>query len=239
MLNCLTTLSAQTGLISSLFMAGLVGGVSHCAAMCGPFVIAQQSQYKESPTRLERFKSWSLFPYHMGRITTYIMIGVAFSQLLNLAYLFSPFKAVLSGALLLTAALLFLVSVLPALLDVFPFLGKVRFPAPTGLIMKLAQPLLRQGSLWRGYLLGVLLGFMPCGLVVAAVMAAAGTGDATLAAFGMGLFALGTIPGLMLVAFGGQTVAIKWPRFAPKLKLGLTLVSTGFLVLTAGKLLFD
>ena len=44
--NCLHTLDALgpaglPALMGALFLMGLAGGASHCAAMCGPFVLAQ------------------------------------------------------------------------------------------------------------------------------------------------------------------------------------------------------
>ena len=68
------------GLFTSLFMAGLVGGWSHCAGMCGPFVLAQVATRLEGipasrMTELHRLTGAAVLPYHFGRATTYAGIG--------------------------------------------------------------------------------------------------------------------------------------------------------------------
>src|SRR5262249_36973850 len=69
-------------LLGSLFLAGLAGSITHCGGMCGPFVMAQVSQ-RLAVTALEDTTAWTrvsgaaLAPYHLGRLTTYSLLGAA------------------------------------------------------------------------------------------------------------------------------------------------------------------
>jgi sulfite exporter TauE/SafE len=62
---------------------------------------------------------------------------------------------------------------------------------------------------WRGVLLGVLLSALPCGLLYAALAAAAAGGSALAGGLGMMAFVLGTVPALCGVALLGRFFA-KW-----------------------------
>lgn len=237
---CLTSFSAQTGLAGSLFLAGFLGGFTHCAGMCGPFVLAQISA-QPGPGALAKIRAAALFPYHMGRLTTYVTLAVAFQSVLNIAIFYSPAKTVLSAGLLLMAALIFLVNIAPPIARLFPWLVRLRLPVPPRLVERAAQPVLKESrpSLPRRYLLGVLLGFMPCGMVIAALMAAAGAATPYQAGIAMLSFGLGTLPALWLVAAGGRVALLRWPRLVPVLSTVMMSVSILVLLATAGKMLFS
>ncbi|MEI7669442.1 MAG: sulfite exporter TauE/SafE family protein, partial [Pseudomonadota bacterium] len=80
--------------------------------------------------------------------------------------------------------------------------------APNWIIQKITL-LLPQNSLLNGYLLGIILGFLPCGLVYAAIIAVAATSDILLAFLGMAAFALGTMPVLMIISASGKMLLNK------------------------------
>ena len=44
--DCISNFTTSYGLPASLFLAGLVGGATHCAGMCSPFVFAQIDEIK-------------------------------------------------------------------------------------------------------------------------------------------------------------------------------------------------
>lgn len=66
------------------------------------------------------------------------------------------------------------------------------------------------------YLSGVLLGFMPCGLLYAALMMAATTANPLMGMLGMWLFVLGTMPALLIASVGAEIMAQKWQAFMQK-----------------------
>ncbi len=230
-------LLTETGLAASLFTAGLVGGFTHCAGMCGPFVLAQATQRDAGPGILGKLRAAALIPYHLGRGTTYVAMAVLFSGILSLVLLEAPVRAVFSALALAMAGLIFLTSAIPALAAVFPWLAGLRLPLPVGVFDRLSRPFLNSPSVWHRYVLGVLLGFMPCGMVVAAILAAATAGTPLKAAMVMGAFVAGTIPALFLTAAGGQALKALCPALVPRLSAVLIVLSGLSLFYFAGTLI--
>src|SRR5512134_3638518 len=75
-------------LLLSMFLAGLIGSASHCAPMCGPFVLAQtgesMARLQVGSGELRRLAGAALVPYHTGRAITYILLAVLLSLPLQL-----------------------------------------------------------------------------------------------------------------------------------------------------------
>jgi uncharacterized protein len=67
----------------------------------------------------------------------------------------------------------------------------------------LAGPLSSSHGPAARYALGVVLGFLPCGLLYGALAAAAGTASVREGALAMAAFAVGTVPALIAVGWGG------------------------------------
>jgi sulfite exporter TauE/SafE len=193
------------GLLLGLFFAGLASGPLHCAPMCGPFVLGQTSErLARIPAaglcEFARLRAGLLLPYHLGRLLTYAGIGALAARLGAL-----PGLGRLSSASLLVGALLFL---LLALLRLVPAVGR-RLPttrAPVSLVRLIAAASRRvDRTRWHGgLLLGIALGFLPCGLLYAALAVAAGGGGASRGALAMAAFGLGTVPTLAAVGIAGQ-----------------------------------
>ena len=100
-----------------------------------------------------------------------------------------------------------------------------------------ARPLFASPFGLRGWRLGVALGFIPCGLLYAALAAAASGGNPIAGAAGMLAFAAGTIPMLLVVGAVGQAALTHWR--APLLKLApvLPILNAGVLGFMAWQLL--
>lgn len=148
-------------------------------------------------------------------MTTYVGLAVLFSSVLNLAFLFLPVRNFVVAPLLMLAGVIFFVNAFPGLLNVFPWAGRIRISVPYRFISGAVSKLSDNPGPFKRYGLGVLLGFIPCGLVVSALMAASTAQSALGAAFAMGAFALGTIPALILTAAGG-TLSRRYIRAQPK-----------------------
>jgi sulfite exporter TauE/SafE len=187
------------GLPVALFFAGVAGSLVHCAGMCGPFVLGQvMADAERRPTapydEWRRLAGASLAPYHLGRLTTYTVLGAVAGTATALFTATSTF-AWLSAALLVVAAMLMM-------LQAFGLAAAVRSPlAPV--LSRLAGPLSSSHSPAARYALGVVLGFLPCGLLYGALAAAAGTASMGKGALAMAAFALGTVPALIAVGWGG------------------------------------
>lgn len=188
-------------LAATLFLGALVGSFSHCAGMCGPFVLAQASQFEIPEGHGTGWYRRLLLPYHLGRLTTYTLLGIVATFIsANIVHI-DAFR-IASSLLLVVAGALFLAA---AFSQAFPtkFLNlNFNLCGTPSWIMERIVPLLPSGSLLSGYVLGILLGFLPCGLVYAAIIAVAATGDIAQAAIGMTAFAAGTMPLLMVMGTG-------------------------------------
>ncbi len=201
--SCLHALNALgpeglPALMGALFLTGLAGGASHCAAMCGPFVLAQMATGAGSGGGgLARLSGALLLPYHLGRGLGYAMLGAVAGGL-------SAAAAHLPGLGLVPPLLLGLAG-LAMLAQAMPALGA---RLPQGWSGSLALPslgrLLDGPGRGRALLLGLLLSTLPCGLLYAALAAAAASGSALAGALAMLAFVLGTVPALVALALLGS-----------------------------------
>lgn len=220
---CRVTVSDHGGLLTTLFVTGLVGGASHCSGMCGPFVLSQVAARMES-VPLSRMSEWhrlsgaALAPYHLGRATTYAALGAVAAGAAGLLSGGGAFRLV-AGLLLGVAALVMLGMAVPRLKGLIAGnSGESWWSRSLG---RWARPLFAAPTGPRGWLLGVALGFIPCGLLYAALAAAAASGDPLAGAFAMVAFAAGTVPALFAVGVIGHFAVGRWRgpvlRWAPLL----------------------
>jgi sulfite exporter TauE/SafE len=186
------------GLPLSLFLAGLAGSLVHCVGMCGPFVLGQV--IADTGPTTGRYGEWqrltgaALVPYHLGRLTTYTALG-AFAGAVTALFVATTGFAWLSGVMLALAAILMVLQALGLALGATSPLS--------GVVSRLAGPFVSSPAPANRYALGLVLGFLPCGLLYGALAAAAGTASALQAALAMMAFGLGTLPALVGVGWLG------------------------------------
>ena len=163
-----------------------------------------------------RLAGAALAPYHLGRLTTYTGLGamagaadraVRFDRRLRLA-LRAPADC---GAALMLAQAFGLA------LGGGGTAGRTD-PAPGRAATSSRHPAAR-------YALGVVLGFLPCGLIYGALGAAAGTGSMLQGALGMAAFSLGTMPALIAVGWGGVLLRRRWQGMARWIAAPLLIVT--------------
>lgn len=232
--QCAHDIATSYGLPISLFLAGLVGGFTHCAGMCSPFVLAQMN----GQPILKKPSSALLLPYHLGRMTTYVSLAILLSSVINLAFVYSDLKTMIAAPMLVLAGVIFLVSAFPKLAALFPWAANIRLSGAYKLISHFSSKLLRDTSIANRYVLGILLGFMPCGLVVSALLASSTAANAWEAGLAMGAFTLGTIPALVLVALGGHALKARYPKFSTRATQGAMIISSLWLFALAGTMVF-
>ena len=213
-----------------LISLGLFGGLSHCGFMCGPFVLMQinnnlKNIQIENVTYLQKLRGLALLPYHLGRITTYSFLGLISSLIGQNIRNNLNFKWV-SAAFLLVAALVILNIFLQNLGKRWVHATRGMYPSflyklwPTTntkkvisqffsnflkyqKISNLLQFLFHNPRGIKGYLLGIILGFIPCGLLYSALIIAANFNNYFLAFLGMTIFGIATIPALFITGVGG------------------------------------
>jgi sulfite exporter TauE/SafE/copper chaperone CopZ len=193
------------GSLPVVFIVGLTAGISTCMALVGGLVLGISSKFSaENPeaSRLEKF-----FPhiyFNLGRIASYFVLG----GIIGLAGSF--FKISTSVLGLLIVAVGFIMLLLGSqLIDIFPFLKTVSFTLPKGLykFLGIKEKENSEYSNTNASLLGASTFFLPCGFTQAMQLYAISTGSPLQGALTMGVFALGTTPGLLGV--GGLTSVIK------------------------------
>lgn len=227
-LHDLTALGAGglAALMGGLFVAGLAGGATHCAGMCGPFVMAQVAGRFAAEPKLSRLSGGALLPYHAGRMVTYAGLGAAVGLVSGIA--------IHGAGLRWLAALLLVLAAMLMLAQALGHLGALaRGAADGGAVGRLARPLLADPRGFRGFALGLALGFLPCGLLWGALAAAAASGSALGGALAMAAFALGTVPALLGVGLLG---AFFGRQYGPALRLAgapLALVNAAVMVILA------
>lgn len=173
----------------ALFLVGLLGG-THCVGMCGGIVGALS---------MGGTARWSMhLAYNGGRILSYAAAG-AIAGALGAASMGLegqvPARLILYfvANLMLVAMGLYLLGVTKAL----------AFTERAGQsLWRRLQPLTRRflpvRSVAQAFPLGVLWGWLPCGLVYSALATALSTGSAGRGALTMLAFGLGTLPNLLL-----------------------------------------
>lgn len=243
--QCNAAIDGSEGLLLALFMAGFAGGATHCIGMCGPFVISQvqgrlEAISAQDMSELRRLTGGALVPYHFGRGTTYLaMGGVAALVSGQLTHL--PAMSWFAAGLLAFAALFFLGYALRGLGVQLPGTTGIDASAGEGTLArtwgKLIKPLFLHPVGFRGYVLGVALGFIPCGLVYGALAAAAASGEWLTGVFGMAVFWLGTVPALLGLGLAGGALLGRWPDIARQAAPVLLIVNSCFLLFLAWQLL--
>ncbi|MBL8417488.1 MAG: sulfite exporter TauE/SafE family protein [Dechloromonas sp.] len=173
----------------ALFLVGLLGG-THCVGMCGGIVGALSLG---APAR------WSMhLAYNAGRIISYAAAG-ALAGVLGAASLSLDGQAPVRLTLYLLANLM-LVALGLYLLGVTRALA---FTERAGQhLWRLIQPLTRRflpaRTIAQAFPLGLLWGWLPCGLVYSALATALSAGSPERGALLMLAFGLGTLPNLLL-----------------------------------------
>lgn len=174
---------------SLAFILGFLGSL-HCAAMCGPLMLALPL----SPGGPARFVVGRLI-YQLGRIVTYCLIGLL-GGVIGQSILLAGFQRWLSIALGV------------AVLAGFVFSKQVALSAPViRMVTRLKQAMatqLRQRSLRSLALLGLLNGLLPCGLVYVAAAGAVSRGSLRDGMIYMLLFGLGTLPMMLGLSLSGK-----------------------------------
>jgi len=210
----------------SAFVVGLLGGV-HCVGMCGGIVGALSFGL-----RAERNLP-ILLAYNVGRISSYTLAGALMGAL---GFYFSGLLPVQTAQkVLLSFAGLFLILMGLYLAGWWNVLSRVERAG--GVLWHRIEPLgrglLPVRYVRQGLLLGLLWGWLPCGLVYSALVWTVSAGGALDGALLMLAFGLGTLPNLLLMGVAAAQLN-RW------VKLPAVRAAAGTLVMVFGVLLlFD
>ncbi|MDD5164936.1 MAG: sulfite exporter TauE/SafE family protein [Candidatus Pacebacteria bacterium] len=222
-------LSGTPGLVGVL-LVGLTAGVSTCMALIGGLVLGISSRHAElhpDASTKEKFRPHIFF--NLGRLASYALLG-GFIGLLGSAFkLSSPVLG--SITLILGIVMLFLGL---KLTEIFPKLHNKGLVLPKAVSKFFGLKTETKEYSHRGaFITGVLTFFVPCGFTQAMQLYAVSTGSFTQGALIMGIFALGTLPGI--IGIGGLTSAIRGSFARHFFKFaGLVVVALAFFNIITG-----
>jgi uncharacterized protein len=192
------------------FITGLLGSF-HCVGMCGGIVLAVQAKHWQNA-----------LIYHLGRSLMYAFIGLLFGLFGKGLYVagFQQYLSIFLGISMI-AFVLFPTQNFPFL---YQFYQKMK---------QFFKPLQIQNSFLSTFILGILNGLLPCGLVYAALFVAIATADAFYGATYMFLFGLGTMPMLFALSISQKMIPISL-RFKLNKLVPIFVVCVGILLIVRG-----
>lgn len=179
----------------SAFLIGLFGSF-HCIGMCGPIALALPGQYTNKFSLVA-----GRVLYNVGRAITYAALGLVFGLVgksLSLAG-FQQSVSIVAGVLML------LMILLPSKISQKLYLLKPAYGF-TNFLKRKFGVLLKKKSVLSTFLIGLLNGFLPCGLVYIAVAGAIASGGILDGAAYMFVFGIGTLPIMLAVSLVGNFI---------------------------------
>jgi uncharacterized protein len=187
--------------IFSAFIVGLLGG-GHCIGMCGGIVSAVSMHLHRDQKRPYQF----LFhlSYNLGRIFTYTTAGCIAGLVGSSAFFLNHILPISKILYLMSNLMLVLLGLYLAsfwnILSLIESLGR-------GLWKKI-QPLSAQfipvKNNIQAFALGLIWGWLPCGLIYSVLVAAIASGTPVKGAFLMFAFGMGTLPIMLSMGLGAS-----------------------------------
>jgi sulfite exporter TauE/SafE len=200
--------------IAALSM-GLLGSL-HCVGMCGPIIVSIPWSNSQ--------KALQISLYHVGRATTYAIMGALVG---GAGQLFLPkdlgvWPALISGSVLI---LVFFVQSYPSLFQ------NTLFPASS--VASYFRKFLKMESVFSRFFMGMVNGILPCGMVYSALAVAILYHNALYSGLFMFLFGIGTSPLLVLLSRIKMALS-KYPFFKREKTIRFALLILGLLIVLRG-----
>ncbi len=227
-------INAPNSGVAVALVVGLVAGVSTCMALIGGLVLGLSARHAEQhpeATALQKFRPHIYF--NIGRVLGFAIlggfigfIGQAFRPSNNLL----GFLTVLIGGVMIFFGL--------KLIEIFPVLRDKSITLPSGIarffgLKKEVKEYSHKGAMMAG----ALTFFLPCGFTQAMQLYAVSTGSFWQGTAIMGLFAIGTAPGLL--GIGGLTSIFKGRKARIFfMTAGIAVILLGWVNITNGSRLF-
>jgi uncharacterized protein len=185
-------MEAITSSYITAFLLGLFSTV-HCIAMCGSVIgaltLSLPAEVRESQRKMLPY----VFNYNLGRLLSYGIAGVI------VGLLSAPLTAFNGHLVLRYLSVIVMIAMGFYLAGWFPkFAHMERLGAPIWKwLQPIGQKLLPVRKRSQAFLLGIVWGWLPCGLVYAALAVAATVGEPVKASLVMLAFGAGTLPAVM------------------------------------------
>lgn len=192
-------------IIGGCFATGFLGSL-HCVGMCGPIVNGIRASMPASAVTIEgrsvhsnvfsllRTKLW---PYHVGRLLTYAALGLLGATLVQRIGLTVDDAVILRRVIWTLAAIMVGAVGIHFVFGPSLFRWRRKSSGCERWSASLASRLDFR-SVTARFVVGGVLGLLPCGLVYGALALASSTADPMTGAASMFAFGLGTVPALVV-----------------------------------------
>lgn len=177
-------------MLIAAFILGFTGSL-HCIGMCGPIALMVGSKAQQHVLMYRLL-------YNIGRTLTYVAMGVVVGLLGKIIQWGSVQGKISIG-----------VGVMILILLAIPKVQTYFLPSLSRVVLQLKQSFGRQlqsKKFSAALVTGIFNGFLPCGLVYAALAIALVQADLSTSALAMALFGLGTIPAMIMAAYSWQMI---------------------------------
>lgn len=229
--NVVGTGNLNSNGIAMALVIGLTAGVSTCMALVGGLVLGLSAKHAEkhpAATTAQKFRPHIFF--NLSRIATFFVLGGAIGAAGSVFQL----QGTTLGVMIIVVGLVMLVLGLQ-LTNLFPKLSSGGLTLPAGVAQRLGMNERRdkEYSHRNAAILGAISFFLPCGFTQAMQLYAISTGSFMTGALVMGLFAIGTTPGLLGV--GALASAVRGPKAERFFRIvGVAVVAMALLNLSNG-----
>ncbi|MFH6992662.1 sulfite exporter TauE/SafE family protein [Flavobacterium sp. FlaQc-48] len=177
-------------MLYSAFILGLISSL-HCVGMCGPIAMMLPVDRQN-----EAKKVIQIITYHLGRLTAYSTIGLIFG-LLGRGFFLAGMQQKMS---IFIGIAMIVVVLIPE-----KIFARYNFSKPVySIISKIKSTLgsqFKKKSYKSLFTIGLLNGFLPCGMVYVALFGAIAMQSAGSGVLYMLLYGLGTIPLMTIVVY--------------------------------------
>ena len=191
-------------MLYTAFIFGLISSF-HCVGMCGPIAMMLPVDHQNSTK-----KALQVATYHLGRMTAYASIGLIFGALGK-----GFFMAGMQQQLSIAVGVLMIVFILVPERK----LAQYNFSKPIYKIISKVKTTLGKQFKDKSYkslfTIGLLNGFLPCGMVYVALFGAIAMQSVVYGAFYMMLFGIGTMPLMSVVIYVNSFIT---PSFRNKIQ---------------------
>lgn len=207
---------------------GVVASFSSCIAVAGGLLLGLSAKYaKEHPnlTSAQKFKPHIFF--NIGRLVSYAILGGIIGYIGSLLTI----SLQVMGIITLLASFLMIIIGLQ-LLQIFPFLNKIRIGIPKRWSEKIltSNERTKKATNTSALVLGGATFFLPCGFTQAMQLYVLSMGDPLFGVIAMSVFAIGTLPSFLSIGAIASYMKKEWLHTAS--------VVAGILVIFLGIFLF-
>jgi len=184
-------------MLYSAFILGIISSL-HCIGMCGPIAMMLPIDHKN-----EAKKATQIITYQLGRLSAYASIGLIFGLLGRGLFI----AGIQQNISIFIGIAMISVALVPE-----KIFAKYNFSKPVyKIISKVKSSLgsqLKNKSYQSIFTIGLLNGFLPCGMVYTALFGAIAMQSAGFGILYMLLFGLGTVPLMTIVVYINSVIKL-------------------------------